>query len=870
MNKDSIARKNPYIIGRPIEAHEPLFGRENIFQFIHDNLKQDIKVLFLYGQLRIGLSSIISNIPKYINYEFIFIKFDVQEHSQESFNDLLQSLIEDIITQLNIDTNFIKLPLISSLENETELFYDQFIHQINQYLQNKKIVLIIKEFCINHQISNNLAIKKFFDFLYFLIQNQDNIFVIFFVSGTLKDQSYLTKLFNNAPYQEVGLLDEQSAEKLIINPAKGILEYEQDAVTAILELSAGHPYFIQVICFTIFVEARIENNWKVTRADVEVIVDKAIESAEAGLAWLWDGMSIPERVILSAVAEAQKKALEKKLTFPEDPLELLEKRGVAKTKTDELIQSVPELVNKGLLDETKRRVKIELVRRWLVQRHPLQTEILELELLKPKPDNFDKEITEIKHHTNYLYRKQSWLILSILLFSTGIIVGIILTISMNKFSSPCPAGQQKENGICHQPGNNFTSSGERTLFPTTYNSDRDKGIEAFKQGKYDEAIAYFAQAVQKNRNDPEVLIYYNNALARQQSNPLTVAVAVPINNQQNIAQEMLRGVALAQKECNANRGLNRRLLEIVIANDADEPTQAKKVAQQLIQDQSVLAVIGHYSSAVTQAALDEYKRANPPLAIISPTSASSTIKDDKIFFRATPSTSLVGEILAKHIKDKLKLQKTVIFYNPNDPYSNDLREKFTNKFKEIGGELVGSPINLAQPNLDPEQKLNQVVSQYQPQAAMLFTAPKATGVALEIIQAKDKSNNPLVKNLKFFSGGNFYSNDLLNKGGKAVEGLVLTSPWFKDSAQSKNFAVKAKQQWGGDVSYRTATSYDATQAVIKALSPDSSRTTVLRNLPQVNLVPQETSGNEIKFIDGEIPTKPILIEVKDGKFQLLK
>ncbi|NJR73878.1 MAG: tetratricopeptide repeat protein, partial [Scytonema sp. CRU_2_7] len=707
MMTDLIARRNPYIIGRPIDEQELLFGRENIFQFIEDNLKLGVKVVFLYGQRRIGLSSVIRNIPKSVApEEFVFVTFDIQEHSQKTFSSLLHSLSIDIIAYLNLDKYNITLPLASELEAEPEIFYCQFLLQVYERLGGKKIVFLLKEVESLEYKDTHSDIKKICCYLQSIIQQQEKLFIIFFIRGQLVDKSYLLSLFQNAPYQEVGLLDENSAKQLIIKPAEGLLQYDEDTVTAILELSAGHPYFTQVICFSLFVEAKIENNWKVTRADVEAIVNKAIESAEAGLAWLWDGISIPERVVLSAVAEAQKIAFEEKQSFPEEPLTLLKERGII--ETDDLIQSGKKLAEKNFFDETQRRLKIELVRRWLVQRHPLHKQILELEILEKENvyllseeasqlhqegknydaielyeqvlqlnpnhfrtlsplaeayleiENFDKalqlyerayKVDTVRHQEGYLHALETYgnkLIeqgdfdlakeqfekvlqieperiltqqkqretnrayllrqrtpLGAIAAVAGILAFTIVGgIGFYKWSTPCPPGQQKVNGIFCVAESNNISRGDRTLFPTIPNQYRDQGIEAFKQGNYKQAVNLFAQAMREDRSDPEVLIYYNNARARRKASPFTFAVVVPIQSKQDIAKEILRGVAIAQNHFNVKGGLNGQLLEIVIANDANNIEQVKQVAQQFVDNKSVLAVIGHYTSEATRAALD--------------------------------------------------------------------------------------------------------------------------------------------------------------------------------------------------------------------------------------------------------------------------
>ncbi|MFM6844400.1 MAG: hypothetical protein ACKPKS_11510, partial [Dolichospermum sp.] len=141
-------------------------------------------------------------------------------------------------------------------------------------------------------------------------------------------------------------------------------------------------------------------------------------------------------------------------------------------------------------------------------------------------------------------------IATLLLATLSLIISSILLV---KSTQPCPAGEKKEFGVFCVADTRI-SRGERTLFPVTTNIFRDQGIEAFQKGDYERAANLFKQATQANRNDPEVVIYYNNALARQAGSPLTLAVVV------RSAEGVLRGVAQAQEQFNRNKGLTGRLL----------------------------------------------------------------------------------------------------------------------------------------------------------------------------------------------------------------------------------------------------------------------------------------------------------------------
>ncbi|MBD2139299.1 hypothetical protein H6F32_17380 [Anabaena sp. FACHB-1237] len=43
--------------------------------------------------------------------------------------------------------------------------------------------------------------------------------------------------------------------------------------------------------------------------------------------------------------------------------------------------------------------------------------------------------------------------------------------------------------------------------------------------------------------------------------------------------------------------------------------------------------------------------------------------------------------------------------------------------------------------------------------------------------------------------------------------LIIVIPWFRETLQAKPFAQKSDKIWGGGISWLTATSYDATQAL---------------------------------------------------------
>jgi ABC-type branched-subunit amino acid transport system substrate-binding protein len=496
-----------------------------------------------------------------------------------------------------------------------------------------------------------------------------------------------------------------------------------------------------------------------------------------------------------------------------------------------------------------------------------------------------KEIQALESNTSRnvaakpLNKKPSTIILqwvnrsSRLIASLGLAGVVVIGVGISQGWRTCPPGERKELGVFCVVDNSRISRGNRTFFPENNNTYRDQGIRAFQQGNYQKAITLFQQAVDANKNDPEVLIYYNNALARKQGSPFTLAVVVPLDKNQddrNNGKEILRGVAQAQEQFKQKNGLNGRLLEIVIANDSNKE-KAKEVAQELTKDSSILGVIGHNSSDATRAAIPEYEKAK--LAVISSTSTSIFL-NNPVFFRAVNSDESAGKTLAEYTYKTLK--KAVIFANPNSPYSNSIREVFTNQFEKLGGEVVRKPlIDLTASTFDPKKEVAKSVyaNNAKAGAALLFPDTRSTNIAIntakEITERNKtlKTENPPRPELKMLAGDTLYTNETLTSGGNNVEGLIIAVPWFRETSQAQSFAQKSARKWGGDISWRTATSFDATQALIKTLSNNATRDTVLRDLENVSLSASETSGYPLRFTsEREREGQSILLEIKGGKF----
>ncbi|PMB23423.1 ABC transporter substrate-binding protein, partial [Fischerella thermalis] len=197
----------------------------------------------------------------------------------------------------------------------------------------------------------------------------------------------------------------------------------------------------------------------------------------------------------------------------------------------------------------------------------------------------------------------------------------------------------QEGGNSIQPKNKLItdriSFGEKTLSSIEASPTKKEGITALASGNYSRAITNLEAALKLNKNDPETLIFLNNARIGTAKN-YTIVASVPLGTDPNGSLEILRGIAQAQHEINATGGIKGVPLKVGIANDDNNPEVAQQIANALVKNQEVLGVVGPYASDVTLAAGGVYTSGQ--LVAISPISTSVKISNfSRYIFRTVPS-----------------------------------------------------------------------------------------------------------------------------------------------------------------------------------------------------------------------------------------
>lgn len=453
----------------------------------------------------------------------------------------------------------------------------------------------------------------------------------------------------------------------------------------------------------------------------------------------------------------------------------------------------------------------------------------------------------------------------------GIMVAAILWL-INKLSStiiPSPNPTSTLYSLPNKPS--FMNLGTRILVTLQAYPEKIDGVKAFSENDFTTAVEKFTASLKNNPNDPETLIYLNNAkIAQDNSESLKVAIIAPINFDINLAKEILRGVAQAQNEINNQGGINGKKLQILIAS-VDNPEDSRLLDETLVQEKNLVAVVG--------------VRPNPKiynekgLVLVFPVELPSqaenrekseqtvigqlnTSKNNYLFHVNPPYSNLV-DIHARYIAQRLRniaICGDVPSSRSNSAFSfnQSLVKQYTQAIQYYGTKVISTPCNLSGTNFDYRAFVKKAIETENASGFLLIPSidniPFATKVAQEVGNRKPLFASEIMYNPKTLENG------------KDLEGMVLPVYWHRDANKdnpfAKTFAKDASKLWKGDVNQRTAGAYDAMQVIIAGLKQDDTREGLQKVLSNPNFSTSGVTGT-IKFSpSGERQGEALLVKIE--------
>lgn len=365
-------------------------------------------------------------------------------------------------------------------------------------------------------------------------------------------------------------------------------------------------------------------------------------------------------------------------------------------------------------------------------------------------------------------------------------------------------GSSQGNGAAAIAGADGTSG--RSILPGNVSATKQKGLDALAAKDYAAAQVEFTAALKESRNDPESLIYLNNAKIGDGPS-YTIALSVPAGKSINPALELMRGAAHAQSDLNEAGGINGTPIKILVIDDGGSQERAEANAAELVNNENVLGVVGHYASGTTIAAAKVYEAGK--LSMISPTSTAVAISNaGDYIFRTVPSDRLASATLARYVLGELNKTKAAVFYTGNSTYSNSVKSEFTTELLSNGGQVVAD-FDIGEAGFSAGRAVQQAKDAGADIIMLALTADTAD-TSLQIISVNQKE-------LPMVGGDDLYDPKILDVGRTNAEGLTVAVPWHILRHEQKPFVTGSRQLWGGDVSWRTVMAYDAVATFAQAI-----------------------------------------------------
>jgi len=276
---------NPYEAGRPILDPQRFFGREELIARVLNTIHQND--VLIHGERRIGKTSLLRQLEHRLrtmndpDYQFISAYVDVEGVSQAEFFHLL---MEE--TAAGCQAAGYAIPALWFTEKAAADYnYRDLLHDLQSLLEalqvvsqkDVRLILLLDEVDVMNGY-DQLVQQQFRRIL--MKQFARQIGIVASGVHVFQEWSRQESPFHNL-FVEIHLdpLEEKEARRLIIEPVRGVYDYDDEAVDLILRYSERKPWRIQRLCLEAVNRLLLERRTRVTGQDVEEVYRREVPTS---------------------------------------------------------------------------------------------------------------------------------------------------------------------------------------------------------------------------------------------------------------------------------------------------------------------------------------------------------------------------------------------------------------------------------------------------------------------------------------------------------------------------------------------------------------------------------------------------------------
>lgn len=330
--------------------------------------------------------------------------------------------------------------------------------------------------------------------------------------------------------------------------------------------------------------------------------------------------------------------------------------------------------------------------------------------------------------------------------------------------------------------------------------------------------------------------------------PLTGEIA-------NIGISTQNSIQMAVDEINAQGGINGKKIEVIFEDGKCNAKDSADAGNKLINVDNIQVIIGGLCSGETLAVAPVAEQSK--VVMLSPCSSAPKVSDaGDYIFRDYPSDTFQGSFAAEYAYNKLGVRKVALINTIGD-WGTGLKDKFKQKFLELGGQIVAEE-SFEQDATDMRGQLTKIKAT---NPELIYMPAYTQGTALILKQAKE-----LGLTAKMLGGDGADDPAVISTAGDAAEGFQLTVA----SPGTTEFEKKFREKFNAGLLVCTSYGYDAAKIVGEVLKKVGNNGTAIKN-ELYNVKDYNGASGKITFDkNGDRTTAEYIIkDVKNGQFVVL-
>jgi branched-chain amino acid transport system substrate-binding protein len=274
-------------------------------------------------------------------------------------------------------------------------------------------------------------------------------------------------------------------------------------------------------------------------------------------------------------------------------------------------------------------------------------------------------------------------------------------------------------------------------------------------------------------------------------------------------QSFLVAAQIMVEKWNAAGGVLGKPIELVIYDDKNSAEEAASIAQRIVSDKDIVGIMGHFSSGVSMTAAPTYQE-NKVIEISNTASHPDYSKIGDYIFRNNTVITAEFEVIVDVIANDLNLSKVGIIAIKTD---------WGTTAGGIAAALIEANDKLT---LVAYEEVLETSDDHGPAIAKL----KAAGAEAVVAVGMYSLYGPLARQYKevdpqiqLMGVSNAYTQQIIQLGGPAVEGLIAPVSFFaeSDDPEVKTFVTEFKNRFGMEPSSLAAQGYDSIGILLEAI-----------------------------------------------------